>query len=105
MFDFTGKSALLLGGAGYLGTPLAAGLAEQGAQVLIADFKEESLAPAVEAVKRRARPGARTETMRADASDAGSLRECAAQAVARFGKRRSAGSARRRKWPAPWSSC
>jgi NAD(P)-dependent dehydrogenase (short-subunit alcohol dehydrogenase family) len=86
MFNFTGKSALLLGGAGYLGTQVAGGLAEQGANVLVADFKDETLAPCAAAVKARAKAGARVETMHADARDEASIRACVAKAVSLFGK-------------------
>ena len=86
MFDFTGKSALLLGGAGYLGTAAAGGLVEQGANVLIADFKDEALAPCAATLKARAKKGVRIETMHGDARDEGSIKACVAKAVSLFGK-------------------
>jgi NAD(P)-dependent dehydrogenase (short-subunit alcohol dehydrogenase family) len=86
MFNFAGKSVLLLGGAGYLGTQVAGGLAEQGANVLVADFKDETLAPCASAVKARARNGARVETMHGDARDEASIKACADAAMSLFGK-------------------
>ena len=86
MFDFTGKSALLLGGAGYLGTAVACGLAGQGADVLLADVKAGALAPAAAATAARARHGARIETMRADAGNEAAIKACVARAIALFGK-------------------
>ena len=39
-FDLTGKVALVVGGAGYLGSSICRGLAEHGAHVIIADINE-----------------------------------------------------------------
>lgn len=41
MFDLTGKLALVAGGAGVLGAPIAKALAQQGAQVIIADIAHQ----------------------------------------------------------------
>lgn len=43
LFDLTGKHAVVVGGAGGIGQAIAEGLAEAGAQVMIASRKEESL--------------------------------------------------------------
>ena len=40
-FDLTGKTAVLLGGGGVLGTTMACGLAEAGASVAVCDLREE----------------------------------------------------------------
>ena len=42
MFDLTGKVALVVGGAGYLGGPVCRGLAAQGANVVIGDIACEA---------------------------------------------------------------
>jgi NAD(P)-dependent dehydrogenase (short-subunit alcohol dehydrogenase family) len=42
MFDLTGKVALVTGGSGNFGPPMCAGLAKQGATVMILDRNPES---------------------------------------------------------------
>lgn len=54
LFDLTGKSAVVVGGAGGLGQAIAQGLAEAGAKVLISSRKEESLRKAREEIKAAA---------------------------------------------------
>jgi gluconate 5-dehydrogenase len=51
LFDLTGKTAVVVGGAGGLGQAIAQGLAEAGAKVLISSRKEESLKKAKEEIK------------------------------------------------------
>ena len=51
LFDLTGKKAVVVGGAGGIGQAIAEGLAEAGAQVMIASRKEESLLRAKEEIK------------------------------------------------------
>jgi len=51
MFDLTGKNAVVIGGAGGLGQPIAQGLAEAGAKVAIASRNEESLKKAAKEIK------------------------------------------------------
>ena len=41
MFGLKGKVALVAGGAGYFGSSICLGLAEQGAQVMVADIDDE----------------------------------------------------------------
>lgn len=51
MFDLSGRTILIAGGAGYLGTPLCQLIAQQGGNVCIADFHPERLQKAVERLK------------------------------------------------------
>lgn len=51
LFDLTGKKAVVVGGAGGIGQAIAEGLAEAGAQVMIASRKEESLKRAQQEIK------------------------------------------------------
>ena len=51
LFDLTGKTAVVVGGAGGLGQAIAQGLAEAGAKVLISSRKEDSLKKAQEEIK------------------------------------------------------
>ena len=43
MFDLTGKTAVVVGGAGYLCSEMAFGLAQAGAHVAVLDKNEEKL--------------------------------------------------------------
>jgi NAD(P)-dependent dehydrogenase (short-subunit alcohol dehydrogenase family) len=51
MFDLSGKSALVAGGAGYLALPVCRGLLAHGANVRIADMSAERLKEAVDALQ------------------------------------------------------
>lgn len=51
VFDLTGKKAVVVGGAGGIGQAIAEGLAEAGAQVLLASRKEVSLQRAQQEIK------------------------------------------------------
>lgn len=51
LFDLTGRSAVVVGGAGGLGQAIAQGLAEAGARVLISSRKEDSLKKAQAEIK------------------------------------------------------
>lgn len=51
LFDLTGKKAVVVGGAGGIGQAIAEGLAEAGAQVMIASRKEEPLKRAQQEIK------------------------------------------------------
>ena len=51
MFELTGKNAVVIGGAGGLGQPIAQGLAEAGAKVAIASRNKESLIRAAGEIK------------------------------------------------------
>lgn len=51
LFDLTGKKAVVVGGAGGIGQAIAEGLAEAGAQVMIASRKEESLKRAQQEIR------------------------------------------------------
>ncbi|MGI5971040.1 MAG: SDR family NAD(P)-dependent oxidoreductase [Oscillospiraceae bacterium] len=66
LFDLTGKTAVVIGGAGGLGQSIAQGLAEAGAKVLISSRKEESLKRAQQEIK--AACGLEVEYSAADAS-------------------------------------
>lgn len=43
MFNFSGKVALVAGGAGYFGSSICRGLSEQGASVMVADINRERI--------------------------------------------------------------
>ncbi len=85
MFDFTGKVALIAGGAGWLGSPICQKLAGQGASVVIADIASARAATLAETVAT-GRPDARAKALFLDVADERSIKEAVAQTVAEFGR-------------------
>ena len=67
LFDLTGKTAVVIGGAGGLGQAIAQGLSEAGAKVLISSRKEDALKKAAAEIK--AACGADICYFAADAAD------------------------------------
>ncbi|MFA6175072.1 MAG: SDR family oxidoreductase [Phycisphaerae bacterium] len=85
MFDLTGKSVLVAGGAGYLCAPVCKGLAEQGASVMIADINSERAAGLVQEI-RSGISGANVKSIYLDATDGASSKNSIAQTVKEFGR-------------------
>jgi len=84
MFDLNGKTALVAGGAGYLGLPVCAKLAEQGASVVIADINAEMAGAAAEEVAKTV-PGSRVAAFRMDVANEQSIKEAVVKTVEKFG--------------------
>jgi NAD(P)-dependent dehydrogenase (short-subunit alcohol dehydrogenase family) len=74
MFELTGKTVLVAGGAGYLGLPSARLIAAMGANVCVADIDQSSLQQAEDAL-RGAGPG-EVLTLPLDIGDEGSILAC-----------------------------
>jgi gluconate 5-dehydrogenase len=83
LFDLTGKTAVVIGGAGGLGQAIAQGLAEAGAKVLISSRKEDSLKKASEEIK--AATGIAVAYSVADASNESQVEALVADAKAKLG--------------------
>jgi NAD(P)-dependent dehydrogenase (short-subunit alcohol dehydrogenase family) len=83
MFELTGKTVLVAGGAGYLGLPAAKLIAAMGADVCLADIDESRLREA-EAALRDAGPG-EVLALPLDIGDEGSILSCVRAAAAQFG--------------------
>ena len=77
-----GRVALVTGAGPGLGRALARGLAEAGADLVVCDINEASLAAARAAVEEA---GAKCLTVRCDVSDSASVQRMFAQAADRFG--------------------
>ncbi len=73
MFDLSGKTALVCGGAGYLGLPVSTGLAEQGADVIIADYNAEAAEKAAGEISAEF-SGVKASWIRMNVSDEKSVR-------------------------------
>src|SRR6476660_865371 len=82
MRPLAGRVALVTGAGPGLGRALARGLAEAGADLVVCDINEESLAAARAAVEET---GAKCLTVRCDVSDSAAVQRMFAQAAERFG--------------------
>ena len=83
LFDLSGKTAVVVGGAGGLGQAIAEGLIDAGATVLISSRKEESLQRAQEELKEATGKDALISA--ADASDEAQVEAMVEDAKAKLG--------------------
>ncbi|MDR1328671.1 MAG: SDR family oxidoreductase [Oscillospiraceae bacterium] len=84
LFDLTGKSAVIIGGAGGLGQAIAQGLLEAGAKVLISSRREDALKKAQEELK--AATGKTAEYLAGDATKESDVEALVKGAAAKLGK-------------------
>ena len=84
LFDLTGKVALVTGGSKGLGLAMACGLAEAGADVVIASRHESELQAALAQIQSRG--GARAKYVVADLAQRGSVQKLAEEALLAFGR-------------------
>ena len=82
MFDLSGKTAIVTGGAMGIGAAIVARLAEAGAAVVIADINQQA---AEETAARIAGQGGKAIAVRADASSVDDARRVVQEAVRAFG--------------------
>lgn len=83
LFDLTGQVALVTGGSRGLGLEMAEGLAEAGASLMLLARREQWLAPAVDALKKR---GFKAEGAVCDVSNPDVAGAAVARTVATYGK-------------------
>ena len=81
--DFSGKVALVTGAAAGMGLATARAFAEAGAAVVLADFKEDAVKAAAEAL---AAAGRKAVAVRCDVSDDAQVAAMVDRAVAEFGR-------------------
>lgn len=82
MFDLSGKTVLVAGGAGYLGQSICAALTDYGAGVMVADLEEDR---AGELSARLSRDGRSVQAIGLDVPDEASIEAAVARTVAEFG--------------------
>jgi 2-deoxy-D-gluconate 3-dehydrogenase len=83
-FGLAGRTAIVTGGAGLLGTGYAHALAAAGAHVVVADIDDGAAATLAEAVSRAS--GVRALAIRTDVTHPGSVRAMAEQTLGEFGR-------------------
>ncbi|MFC1904276.1 SDR family oxidoreductase [Chloroflexota bacterium] len=83
LFDLTGEVAMVTGGAGRLGFPMAIALAEAGAAVVIASRNEDKCEKAVESLTQR---GFKALAVKMDITDAAQISTGIATVVDKLGK-------------------
>ncbi len=83
LFSLEGKNALVIGGAGGIGSAIAIGLARQGAGIAIASRNEESLRTGCEKIKETT--GVDAKYFQVDVSDADSIEKLAEEAEKEMG--------------------
>lgn len=81
LFDLSGKVALITGGAGIVGRAISEGLAEAGAEVIIASRRLERCQELAEGLTRR---GLSATALRLDLADAASVEGLKAEVMARW---------------------
>ena len=82
LFDLTGRSALVTGAAGGIGSAVARAFAVAGADVLVTDLDEDAAAAVAQSITAA---GGRAESAALDVADRGSADAAAAQAAAMTG--------------------
>ncbi|HEO70371.1 MAG TPA: SDR family oxidoreductase [Candidatus Hydrogenedentes bacterium] len=83
MFDLTGKTAVVTGGGGVLGSAMAGGLADAGAKVAIADVRVDMAKAAANAIRQ---DGGEAKGYEMDAFSKDSIEACCDAILAHYGK-------------------
>ena len=83
LFRLDGKVAVVIGGAGGLGEPIAIGFAQQGAKVVVASRRLEAVQEVAEKIRKET--GADAAAFQVDATNEQSVAQLVEQVVAKFG--------------------
>lgn len=84
MFDLTGRTIFVAGGAGHLGRPICDAIAQHGARVFIADMSQERLDAAIQQVREKFGADA-ADGIVFNIGDEGSIDAAIAACTARYG--------------------
>ena len=85
MFNLKERVALVAGGAGYFGSSICLGLAEQGAQILVADINDEGTTTVVQETTHKY-PETRIAGVHLDIANEESIRAVVNHAIEHFGR-------------------
>ncbi len=83
LFKLDGKVAVVIGGAGGLGKPIATGFAQQGARVAVASRRLQAVQDTAQEIQKET--GAEVAAFQVDATDEQSVARLVEQVVAEFG--------------------
>ena len=83
LFRLDGKVAVVIGGAGGLGEPIALGFAQQGAKVVVASRRLEAVQEVAEKIRKET--GADAAAFQVDATNEQSVAQLVEQVEAKFG--------------------
>ncbi|HLJ74684.1 MAG TPA: 3-oxoacyl-ACP reductase FabG [Thermoanaerobaculia bacterium] len=83
LFDLSGRAAIVTGGSRGLGFEIAEGLAEAGASLMVCARREQWLAPALDALRKR---DFRVEGQACDVADQAQVDAVVAATIAAFGR-------------------
>jgi len=86
MFDLSGKTAVVTGGAGVIGTDLAVALARAGARVALWDVRDDALAAAAERIRQESGRRECVLAQKVDLMSEDSLRAGIAEVLAAWGR-------------------
>ena len=84
MFDLSGKTALVVGGCGFLGSRFSEALAQAGAAIVIADLDEFSCEELAEYIQEET--GVATLGIQTDITEKADVASLTDRAVAEFGQ-------------------
>ncbi len=86
MFDLSGRTAVVFGGAGGLGEAIAKGLAAFGANVVVSSRREDALQTAVKEIEPHAKNGAKVDYVVCDATVDDQVENVLKETINKFGK-------------------
>ncbi len=85
MFDLSGKVVLVAGGAGYLSVPSCRGMAQHGADIMVADVNRKGVEERVSEL-RQGVPGVKISGVTLDVGDEASIKDAVRATVGNFGR-------------------
>ena len=86
LFGLEGRTAIITGGGGTLGTAIGSGLAQVGANIVLWDVREEALAEKVQVLRDQCGDEKRIDSVKVDLMSEDSIREALDVSVSKYGR-------------------